>query len=226
VTAWLAAPVAATTPAAMSLRLSSGERALPRRVYARDATVTLHDAVLAEPTGSNGGILRVGVDVYLLAERSAHSGHALVPLDAPTRIGREAAFRWRRDLARFEFPDADPLRRPSLETAARFALSRQPAQLYVGVPANRAVPSADPSAAPDELRGAGLGAPMVPVEQTRLRERLRRESARRAHESLTPGPGAALPAAVWGSGYFQRARRLGPIVGLPGGPQRAGFGRR
>jgi hypothetical protein len=222
-TADTAAPV---PPAAIDLRLASGERALPTRVYAGDATVTLYASELDGPAGSSDSILRVGVDVYLIAEGKAYSGHALVPLGGSARAGRKAALALRRELARFDFPGADPLQRTALATAARFALARQPELLYADVTASVAMTTARPAAVPRGSRGLGLAEPLVPLEQTRLRERLRREAIRHGHERLTPGTGGASPAVVPRSGYFKRGRRLGPVVGLPGGPQRAGFGRR
>lgn len=215
-----------TPPIAIGLRLASGERALPTRVYARDATVTLYDSELEEPAGSSGSILRVGLDVYLDADGKTYSGHALVPLGASARVGRKSALPWRRDLARFHFPGADPLHRAALTTAARFAFARQPELLYADHTASVATSTARWATVPRGSRGLGLAEPLVPLEQTRLRERLRREALRGGHERLTADPRVASPAVVPGSGYFQRARRLGPVIGLPGGPQRAGFGRR
>jgi hypothetical protein len=213
-------------PTAIDLRLASGERALPTRVYAGDATVTLYAGELDGSAGSSEAILRVGVDVYLIAEGKGYSGHALVPLGGPARVGRPAALALRRELARFDFPGADPMRRAALTTAARFALARQPEQLYADHPANVATSTARPPVVPRGSRSFGLAEPLVPLEQTRFRERLRRASVRPRHEHPTPNPGGVSPTVVPVGGYFQRARRLGPVVGLPGGPQRAGFSRR
>lgn len=216
----------ASPPAAIGLRLASGERALPTRVYADDATVTLYAGEIDGPAGSRGSILRVGVDVYLIAEARTYSGHVLVPLDVSDRVGREAALALRRDLARFDFPGADSSRRAALVAAARFALARQPERLYAEDPASVAMSTRRPPALSRRSLSLGLAEPLVPLEQTRLRERLRREAVRAGHERLTQDPGGVSSTVVPGSSYFQRARRLGPVVGLPGGPQRSGFGRR